>query len=487
MNRRTALGLIAIPWVATGCSSRTSRAESSRAGRLEFDVHDLDGRLLTWAEFRARQSNGAGEDGYGDVLVDRSTLRVVTPWPLEPGTGTFALERPEGDIALALAWPTGDGYGQLLLDLPAPGRHDFGELAARQAATELDRQLRDRPGYAPSPEVAGVLAAARGALDSGGFVRAHDELVRGQLLVQEEFGRGRARTGSPVVGVTFDDPGRRDALAPARELAGSGTPWVRFVFDLTEGPQAYAEDVAAARAAGVHVLGQFLDSSQLAQVDVPRWRARVQAYVAGLPDVEWWEVGNEVNGAWTGSDVAVKTLWAARHVRENSSARTLVTFYWQLGEGEPEESLFTWAAEHLPDEALDDVDDLGLSVYPQEHPLGASLERVLRTLRAAYPGKRLLISELGYGAPDLQELWWWGARDDLRAGRAAVARFYAAACQGAADGGTFWWYFLQDGPDVNSAVGRELAGPTGRTPAPNGAQGVAVRRERSPRGSGRTP
>ncbi|MEZ0164757.1 hypothetical protein AB2L27_08265 [Kineococcus sp. LSe6-4] len=488
MDRRTALGLAALAgpavWAVTGCAGDrpTDGRGSDRAaapvgaGRLEFDVRDAGGRVLTWEEFRARQSNGAGDDGASDLLVDATTLQVVTPWPLEEGAGTFALDRPAGDVSLALAWPTADGYHQLLLDLPAPGRHEFSETAAEQAAAELERHVAGRDGYVPSAPVQEVRSRAalllrrcRAETDParrGGLaVEAFEAFTRAQLLVQEESGRRRAAAGSPVLGVTFDDPSRHDALPAVRALDPGGDVQVRLVFDAAEGPHGYRADVEAARAAGVAVVGQFLDSSQSAGVGEREWRQRVADYVRVLPGVTTWEVGNEVNGAWAGPAAAARTRWAARYVKENSAARTLVTLYWQMGEGEPDEQVFTWAAANLPDAA--DIDDVGLSVYPEEHPLGVSLDRVLRTLRRAYPDQRLLITELGYGAEDLRPIWWWGAPDDTAAGRLQVARFYSAAVNGLGDGGTFWWYFLQEAlppSPLHDALRRPGAG-TGVAPA----------------------
>jgi len=433
------------------------------AGRVEFEVDDASGTVLDFAAVRRVQSNGAGEDGEDDALLDAHDLGVLVPWPMQAGGPSFAVDRPAGDVTLSLAWPTSAGYQQLLVDLPPPGRYVFTTVAAAQAVAEAQRQLARRPAYRPSAAVTQALtdaqalltrAAGLGSTSAQGALGAQalDAAVRAQLLLQAESGRVAAATGAvgsgaPVLGVTFDDPARHDALPAVSALAATaGRPgWVRLVFDPQRGAASYAADVAAVRAAGLHVLGQFVDSSELAGVDVATWRARVVDYVATLPQVEEWEVGNEVNGEFAGPDAAAKTLWAARYVKQHSPARTLVTLYWQLGEGEPSESVFTWARENLPAAAAGDVDDLGLSVYPQDHPLGASLDRVVDTLHRTYPAQRVLITELGYGSPDLQGPWWFGSATDVDAGRLAVARFYSDAVQAlpGTGGGTFWWYFLQ--------------------------------------------
>ncbi|NAZ86199.1 Tat pathway signal sequence [Kineococcus indalonis] len=509
MRRRTALALpvvvtAAAGGAAVGLAARRDavlaappatapvpgRGGEGPAGRVEFEVHDADGRLLDFAAVRRVQSAGTGQDGHDDVLVDAQDLRVLVPWPLEEGP-SFAVQRPAGRVALAMAWPTSAGYGQLVVDLPPPGRYGFTLVAAAQAVAELEAQLAARPGHRPSAAVTGALERARdllarvrsatGAGQRGALgTRALDAAVGGQLRLLREHGREealrRGAAGDVQRGVTFEDPSRHDALASVRELTGGDprTGWVRLVFDAERGARSYAADVAAVRAAGLHVVGQFLDSSQLAGVDGPAWRARVAEYVGALPQVEEWEVGNEVNGAWTGEGSAAKALWAARHVKQNSGARTLLTLYWQMGEGEPEESVFTWAARHLPAAAVGDVDDIGLSVYPEDHPLGATLDRVLTTLHRAYPDQQLLVSELGYGAADLSGRWWFGSPDDVGAGRVAVAAFHGDAAFGYpfSRGGVFWWYYLTEAV-APSPLRAALAAPRPR---------AVQRRARSVRG-----
>ncbi len=202
----------------------------------------------------------------------------------------------------------------------------------------------------------------------------------------------------------------------------------------------------AAHALGIRVVGQLLDSSQLAAVSPAAWRGRVARYVTALPDVDSWEVGNEVNGNWVGADVREKVAFAAAYVKRHTHASTMLTLYWQLGEDDAAHSVFTWAAT-LPASTLRDVDEIGLSVYPEEHPLGAAFDRVFRTLHAAFPRQRLSVGELGYGDADLEHIWWWGSRDrPTTSGRAAVADLYARAVLGYpySAGGTYWWYFRSE-------------------------------------------
>lgn len=47
-------------------------------------------------------------------------------------------------------------------------------------------------------------------------------------------------------------------------------------------------------------------------------------------------------------------------------------------------------------EAVRAADDVGLSIYPEEHPLGAAFDPVVTELHAAAAHATLLVSEVGY-------------------------------------------------------------------------------------------
>jgi hypothetical protein len=225
--------------------------------------------------------------------------------------------------------------------------------------------------------------------------------------------------------------------------------WVRIVFDRGEPARYYASEVNTAHQVGLRVVGQILDSSDMKALTLAGWQKRVQSYVATLPTVDEWEIGNEVNGNWLGTQVPDKIAYAAAYVKAHTSARTLVTLYRQLGEDDAAHSMFTWAKAHLTGSTLADIDDIGLSVYPEDHPMGVALDRVFTTLHRLYPAQRLMITELGYWSADLGHTWWYGSpTDPTGAGRLTVADLYQTAALGYpyAGGGTFWWYYLEEAP-----------------------------------------
>lgn len=446
------------------------------AREVVLEVHDRAGRRLGWDAFRRLQQNGRGEAGDNDVLLDPQHLTVIEAGPLYSangkGDGDPAVEWPGRPAALALAWPTSHGYSNLIVDLPGPGRYDLGLLAAQQASASLERALAARPQYRPSPAFRRARRRTTALLDEGRNAdrrrrgalgaQALDSAVGATLRLLTEYGIQRARrTGSGELhwGFTLDSvQDARRALTSVAELA-PGNGWVRIVFDRAEPPESYRAAVDLAHSLGVRVTGQILDSSQMKDVPVAAWRDRVTRYITALPAVDAWEVGNEVNGTWLGRDVVAKVAYAARYVREHTRARTLLTLYWQLGEEEPRSSMFEWASHHLSPELLRDIDDIGISLYPEDHPMGLAMDRVFMTLHARFPSQRLLISELGYWSPDLGHTWWWGSRSNPKnRGRVAVASLYQSAVLGYpySGGGTYWWYYRQEalGP---TALRRTLA------------------------------
>ncbi|MDQ6873936.1 MAG: Tat pathway signal sequence [Actinomycetota bacterium] len=459
------------------------RVAHAATNQLTLHAYDSAGQRLPWSAFRRLQENGKGAAGDNDTLVDPVTLQVVRMWPLASSGGAAGdpvIALPATRSSLAMAWPTSDGYSNLIIDLPATGgTYVFNLFAARQVVGDLDAAVAARPWYTPSADFSAASATAhdrlaaakvaaaesqRGALGA----QALDAAVHAQTLLLSEAGTQYARSHRGSLppaqwGVTFDDiSGGSSALATVSQLVqGSSVDgWVRIVFDRSEPAGYYAAEVTGAHQAGLHVLGQILDSSDMAAVSLSAWQTRVQSYVAALPSVDEWEIGNEVNGNWLGGSVAAKVAYAATYVKAHTSARTMLTLYWQLGEDNASDSMFTWAAANLAASTRAAVDDIGLSLYPEDHPMGAAFDRVMTTLHAAFPAQRLLVTELGYWSADLGHTWWWGSQSaPTTTGRLAVARLYQTAGLGYsyAGGGGYWWYYLTEALPTSTPLWGTLA------------------------------
>ena len=462
----------------TGCASQSGRTlppsggvvqlsgtprshASRRVVLLAFDTH---GNRLDWTAFRQLEENGQGSSGADDALVDPTTLILTENYPLfssnGSGNGDPALTLPaHGTTALSLAWPTSDGYSNLILDLPGrEGTYDFDELAAAQVLSDIGTSLSARPWYHEGTRVAALYASAKNeyaraqrAKNEGQagafFARSLDTGASAETLLLAQAGVAYAAMHSHSIewGATFDTitGGIADLRTAADLYPQDG--WLRICFDPGEKPSYYAAEITHAHALGLHVVGQILDSSEMRRWSVAAFEQRTREYVGALPSVDEWETGNEVNGNWLGSihSVVAKTTYASQYVKTHTHARVLVTLYWELGNGPAVNAIFNWAHANLGSFAAY-VDDLGISLYPRQNPMGEPFDRVVTALHAAYPNQRIMITELDY---DRGPGWWWGSRDSIAPqGRDAVAKLYQSAIMGYSysGGGTFWWYFVEE-------------------------------------------
>ncbi|MCU1450605.1 MAG: hypothetical protein JWP02_2775 [Acidimicrobiales bacterium] len=433
--------------------------------QVVLHAYNAAGTRLTWTSFRTMESNGKGGAGINDMLVDPVTLQVTKGWPLfKTATNDPAFTWPGKATSLALAWPTSDGYTNLIVDFPGPGTYNFTYVAATQMLANLQKMVDARPGYVPSAAYRQAVTTAGARINSAATAttemsqgalgaQALDSAVRATTLLLSEYGTqyAKAQRASfrPDWGVTFDSVPGQSAFQSVRDLVG-GDPRdgvIRIVFDRAEPASYYVGAVNTAHANGLRVVGQILDSSDMAAVDLLTFQQRVQSYVTALPTVDTWEVGNEVNGSWLGTDVAAKVSYAADFVKKHTKARTLVTLYWQLGEDDVAHSMFNWVAANLPAATRANIDDVGMSMYVEDHPMGAAFDRVMSTLHATFPTQRVGVTELGYWEADLGHTWWWGSStDNTGAGRQAVAKLYQSAVMGYpySSGGAYWWYYLQE-------------------------------------------
>ncbi len=466
---------------------------------LKFYDAQGHGTLLSPRRARAVTHGSGGSDS--DALVDPRTLRVLDDFPLyEDGPRLrFDLPGRGGPAALALNWPTDQGFSTVVVDNGGKGFTRgatvvFNHAAAQDAKRRLDEALALRPSYRRSARfTAAYRTAARelaraDAADSDAGRGKHGQralsavdAAYGQLL--EEYGPRARREHAPWTGVTVADGADPKRWAP---LAGSLTRpdgWVRIVFDPDEDPvdpddprapvpRRYREAVAAAHAAGLKVLGQPVDSAYANGSEHPElgtragYLARIKRYVDAFPDIEAWEIGNEVNGCWTdsrttgGGDCTDRLLPprdrmrhkvadAAAYVRKKRpEAAVVLTLYWQLGTDAARWSAFTWPRANLPRAVREDIDVVLLSSWIEDAPLGLAFDQVLTRLAADFPDQRVGLGELGYWNEDTSRFYWAFDEDDPAAARRRVARRYYAAALGypSSVGGTFWWYFAQEMP-----------------------------------------
>lgn len=439
--------------------------------RIVLRAYDSNGIRIPWSTFRAIEENRKGAGADNDTIVDLANLQVRSKSPLSSSDGSAngdpSLAIPADGQALTLAWPTRDGYSTLVVSLPtAAGTYVFNRLVARQIVRDLDTARAARPWYVEQPEYLAAAALAHAKLEQAASAQteaqvgatsaeATDAAIHAQLLLLSQSGLQYAaahRDGSIPIqwGVTFDEisGGQTDLQSVAALVAPRPTDgWIRIVFDRDQAASYYADEIARAHALGLRVLGEILDSYEMKYFDQSAWQERVRSYVSALPNVDEWEIGNEVNGNWLGAGVAEKVAYAADYVKRTTKTRTLLTLYWQLGEDDPSHAMFNWSATNLPDSVRTNIDDVGISLYPENAPMGSAFDRVMTELHATFPTQRVMITELDYWSVDTGRTWWWGSQSDpMGAGRIAVATLYQSAVLSYpySGGGMFWWYYLEE-------------------------------------------
>jgi hypothetical protein len=266
---------------------------------------------------------------------------------------------------------------------------------------------------------------------------------------------------TPLWGVTLDHvTGLTPMLSSLASLPEPAT--ARVYFDVHEPAGYYAAPVA--RIAGVaQVMGELLDSSDEQAITPGEMRSRTESYVRELGgDVAIWEVGNEVNGNWTGNpETVAEKLDVAYEVVAGAGGRTALTLYENdfgpdhCGDGESELTPLQFARRWVPAAVADGLDYVLLSYYPTQcgevEPSAATVAGELEQLHALFPHALLGFGEVGMPRP--------ASRRTLAKARQIMQWAYSLNPQlPYYAGGYFWWYGAQDALRRRAPLGEALAG-----------------------------
>jgi hypothetical protein len=442
---------------------------ASDKDRVTLLFYDRDGRPLSPDQIRHLSNNGVA-DRNNDFLVDPLTLRVVAAKPLKISDSNFTFEVTDVPVALAFNWPTEpQGYSLILVDnagvgYSSPAVVNFTYQAARDVKLRLDAAMAVRPDYQPSrkfrtayDEATSHISAADASLDQGVKGKegqlALDRLAVAYDALLFEHGPGFSRAASagapPWLGVTID---RTAHYRKTLDLAASLTQpygWIRIVFDDGKKPSDYAEFIRYAKDKGLKVMGEPVDSFYDKRYTRARYRQRFVDFVDAFPEVDAWEVGNEVNGGWLSPEIPGKIADAVQVVRERAPGKLAVlTLFWQLNTETGKTSMFTWIDANLPASVRRDIDVVFVSLYQEQAPMGVFFDRMMLALRREFPAQKIGLGELGYWIPG-QQFWWAHSKDDPKGAgkRGTASQYYHAALDYSGSvGGGFWWTYVQDFP-----------------------------------------
>lgn len=243
-----------------------------------------------------------------------------------------------------------------------------------------------------------------------------------------------------IWGVTTDDPtvGTADQVAALSALPTKTV--VRCVFDPPQ-PASYYQPSVQAIAAVADIMGQPVDSSEMASLTVSDVQARIADYLATMgSNVKIWEVGNEVNGNWLGSNV-LPQITAMYTAAKAAGKATAMTFYYE-NPPTPGFDMLPWIDVNIPNGngMRTGLDYVLVSYYEDEnngHQLTqAELDAVFSGLASRFPNSLVGFGEFGWGKSP-------PASDAIRAD--LLKRFwgYRVPTVPSYVGGGFYWQFRQ--------------------------------------------
>jgi len=261
----------------------------------------------------------------------------------------------------------------------------------------------------------------------------------------------------PLLGVTLESVAHLDRIE--RALARhSFRPTARIVFQHGAGPGRYAH--AVRRLHGVaYLMGQILDSTAVRRTTVREYRNRTRSFVRRFGRrLDFYEIGNELNGEWLGRPRAINAKVAAAYdVLEEEhpdlGLRWVITLnYWPSRDCYARDWEATLPfARRMPLRVRQGVDMVLLSFYetacsPRAHPTVEQFGSTLRSLKHIFPSAQVGIGEIGaQGRADGLP------RDPTLTEKERIARRYIGMHdQLRADvgprfiGGYFWWYYATD-------------------------------------------
>jgi hypothetical protein len=345
------------------------RSAAQAGGTVTLLFFDRNGTALTPTLVRSLSNNGGA--GYNnDFLLNPANMRAISSGPLYTSGSNLAFNIPSQAVALAFNWPTlPGGYQLLILDngglgFSTGGTINFTYQAALDVKKKLDAAKSARPDYVPSTKfntayqaAASQLAAVdvyspESAKGKAGQL-ALDQLAVAYDALLAEHGPVRAAankaTLTPWIGFTIDTVSNYQTNVDLAASLAAPYAWIRIVFDAGQGPSTYTSIVNYAKSKGVKVLGQPVDSTYDKGYTRAQYKQRFIDFITAFPQIDAWEVGNEVNGSWLSSDIALRIADAAAEVKTRAPGKpTFLTLFWQINTDSVPNSMFTWINANLP-------------------------------------------------------------------------------------------------------------------------------------------
>ncbi len=307
---------------------------------------------------------------------------------------------------------------------------------------------------------------------AGGAMRATAERSRAETAATGPAGESLAPAmralPSPLYGITVDDIANlSDIVAGARALGHM--PMTRVYFNVKKPASYYTAAVRAIQPVS-YVMGELLDSSDSRHISTAAYGRRVESYLALLGNsVDVWEIGNEVNGDWTGRYPKVEAkLTTAFYDVTAAGRRSALTLYYNVGCGDGPRELdpIAFSEKYVPVAVRNGLDYVLLSYYEEDchgiRPSAATWTAYFARPHALFPHALLGFGEIGMDNP--------ATSTTLATARSLMAYYYGLGIDlPYYVGGYFWWYFDEDclpfstkplGATLQSAFSSEAAALT---------------------------
>jgi hypothetical protein len=442
------------------------RGSAQAGGTVTLLFFDRNGTALTPTQVRSASNNGGA--GYNnDFLLNPANMRAISSGPLYTSGSNLAFNIPSQAVALAFNWPTlPGGYQLLILDNGGAGFStgatiNFTYQAALDVKKKLDAARSARPDYVPSAKFTAAYQAASSQL-AGVDVYSPEsakgkagQLALDQLAVAYDamlaehgpvYAAANKSTVTPWIGFTIDTVSNYQVNVDLAAMLAAPYAWIRIVFDAGQAPSTYTNIVNYAKSKGVKVLGQPVDSTYDKGYTRAQYKQRFIDYITAFPQIDAWEVGNEVNGSWLTSDIGLRIADAAAEVKARAPGKpTFLTLFWQINTDTVAYSMFTWVNANLPASTRANIDVVTFSQYQEQAPMGVAFDQVMKTLRAEFPTQKIGLGELGYWISGQQFWWAYNQTDTLAAKRTVAEQYYNASFDYPGSiGGVFWWTYIQD-------------------------------------------
>ena len=246
-----------------------------------------------------------------------------------------------------------------------------------------------------------------------------------------------------LYGVTADDVGNvSQIVASSRHLPQM--PVTRVYFDVTLPVSYYARAISALRPVS-YLMGELLDSSDERGIGTAAFSRRVRSFLAAYRSkIDIWEIGNEVNGNWTGPYPAVQAKLAAAYTGVSAlGRRTALTLYYNrgCGDGAAELDPIAFTRRFVPRKVRNGLTYVFLSYYEGDcngaRPSARTWTAYFRALHAVYPHARLGFGEIGMNNPVTSQT--------INIAKSMIGYYYGLAIHlPYYAGGYFRWHYGED-------------------------------------------